>query len=888
MSTVTNATSLDFEGVLYHNFAASFASTSLPTLPRLHCQLCPIATQLLRPDFAAPALFDCRSASPPRLRCLNFARLPLGFSASTSLPQLPTTARLLRRGNTPTNNARRLGTNKRKQQQPSSLDQLPRSLDGASASISTTRRRSTRVNQAHVARVLFNFINSSHIQEALSLFESIKKPDTFLWNLMIRGYANTELYEEAMDIYRQMQDAGVWADHFTFPFVIKSFANSSSYEDGLKLHGKLFKIGLDSDIFICNSLIAMYVKFGLLEDAEKVFYEMPVRDDVSWNSLVDGYVSNGEGMMSLLFLKQMQQVFGMKLDCFAMTSALAACSLEKCLKQGKEIHCYVIKNGLDSDIKLQTSLLDMYCKTGEMIYAKILFNFIYGRNVVTWNVLIGGYALNDEPLQAFSSAIQMQANGINPNAITLVNLLSACAEIRSMHHGKAIHALATRKGFISHLVLDTALLDMYAKCGDLKSMQLLFEMMSEKSLVSWNTIIAALVQHGRNIEAVQLFLELQRGPLQPDVFTISSVISAYAELASLRKGKQIHNYIMKSGYGSDCVVLNSIIHMYARCGHLDASRQVFDKMMCKDLVSWNTLIMGYGIHGHGKTALELFSAMKDIGLRPDQSTFTSVLTACSVTGLTDEGWLHFSSMQQEYGMTPEIEHYGCMVDLLGRLGDLKAAIEFIRKMPSVPSTRIWASLLTASRNNKNIEVAEYAAERIFQLENDNTGCYVLLSSMYADARKWDDVERVMSLMKHKGLKKMTPQSLVELNGKSCTFVNGDKFHAESSRIHEVSSILSSKIVKDIVELGTIFNPINIATKKANFPNRHSARLAVIFGLISSPLGSPVLVKKNVRVCNHCHEAIKLISGFCGRKIIVGDTKIFHHFVNGKCSCGDYW
>ncbi|RWV81574.1 hypothetical protein GW17_00056988 [Ensete ventricosum] len=718
--------------------------------------------------------------------------------------------------------------------------------DSPAASTLTTRRWS-RVNLASVARTLFSLINAGRVREAASLFESTKKPDTFLWNLMIRGYANAELYEEAVDVYRRMQDAGVWADHFTFPFMIKSCANSSSYYDGLRVHAKIIKVGLDSDIFICNSLITMYSKFGLLSTAERVFFEMPVRDDVSWNSLVDGYVSNGEGWRSLVCIKQMQEDFGMKLDWFAITSAVAACSLELCLEQGKEIHCHVIRNGLESDIKLQTALLDMYCKNGDMIYAERLFSSMSRRNIVTWNALIGGYALNDEPLRAFASAIKMQDNYMIPDVITLVNLLPVCAELRSMDHGKAIHALAIRKGFLPHLILETALMDMYAKSGDLKPSELLFKKMTEKSLVSWNAMIAAYVQNGRNLEALELFLHLQEGPLRPDVFTITSIIPACAELASLQQGKQIHSYVLRAGYGSDTVVLNSIINMYARCGDLNISRQVFDRLTWRDLVSWNILIMGYAIHGYGKAALELFSAMKDTGLKPNQSTFTSVLTACSITGLSDEGWLHFDSLQREYGMSPEIEHYGCMVDLLGRTGDLRAAIEFINKMPLVPTARIWGSILTAGRNNRNIEVAEFAAKHILRLEHDNTGCYVLLSSMYADAGKWEDVDRVMSLMMQKGLNRTAARSLVEFDGKTCSFVNGDKSHSQSNKIHQVSSVLSRKIEEAACDPGTIFDPIVAVMKKANSPYRHSLRLAVIFRLISSPVGSPVLVKKNVRI-----------------------------------------
>ncbi|XP_074586073.1 pentatricopeptide repeat-containing protein At4g35130, chloroplastic [Curcuma longa] len=776
----------------------------------------------------------------------------------------------------------------RKQQQSTpSLEPHARLLTGVSAS-SAGKPRTSRPNQARIARTLLSFITFGRIQEALSLFESIQKPDTFLWNLMIRGCATAELYEDAIGLYRRMQGAGVRADHFTFPFVIKSCANVSAFEDGLKVHAKLFRVGLDSDLFICNSLVAMYLKIGFVEDAENVFDEMPVRDDVSWNSLVNGYVSNGEGWKALRCVKQMQERFGSRLDWFGITSALAACSSVGSLKHGKEIHCYVMRNVLEVDIKLQTTLLDMYCKTGDMACAESLFNSMSVRNVVTWNALVGGYALNGEPQLAFASATQMQDDGVDLDVITLVNLLPACAESKSLHHGKSVHAFATRRGLIPHLVLETALVDMYAKCGKVMSSLYMFEKMSEKSLVSWNAMISGYVQNGRNIEAIQLFLELQKSPLLPDAFTISTIALAYAKLAWLWQGKQIHSYPLKLGYQSDSVVMNSIICMYAMCGDMNTSRLVFDRLMHKNVASWNMLIMGYGIHGQGETALKLFSDMKECGLKPDQSTFTSVLTACSTSGLIDEGWLHFSSMRLEYDMNPEIEHYGCMVDLLGRSGDLEAATNFINKMPMVPTARIWGSLLTASKNNRNIEVAEYAAEKIFQLEHENTGCYILLSSMYADAGKREDAERMMSLMKQEGLEKTTVRSLVELGGQSCSFINGDRLHAQSSRIHEVSSILLNKIGEATYDPGNVFNPTDMVIKKNNSPNRHSVKLAVVFGLISSPVGIPVLVKKNGRICNRSHQAIKLISGFNGREIIVGDTKIYHHFINGRCTCGDYW
>ncbi|XP_039137841.1 pentatricopeptide repeat-containing protein At4g35130, chloroplastic isoform X1 [Dioscorea cayenensis subsp. rotundata] len=686
---------------------------------------------------------------------------------------------------------------------------------------SSTSLQSKRQNSL-LARPISFFTNSGQMDQALSLFSTATKPDTFLWNTMIRGFTDIGLFSEAIDFYHAMQAMNTKPDHFTFPFVLKSCAALSCYSEGVKVHAILFKLGFDADVFI------------------------------------------------FLSFQEMQLVHGMKPDEFGIMNALeVVCCLDKCAggRQGKSVHCFAMKNGLDSDIKVQSSVLDMYCKFGNLLYAERCFRMIHNPNVVAWNALIGGYVMNEQADKALSCLRKMQVDLIDVDAVTLVNLLPCCA-----NNEKEIHGLAIRRSFLPHLVLETALIDMYAKCGSLRQAEFLFKSMDARSLVSWNTMIATYVQNCKYTEALELFLQLLKGALDPDPFTFSSIIPAYAELASLRHGMQIHALSIKLGFGGNVVVSNSITHLYAKCGDIWTSRKAFDKIECKDIVSWNTLIMCYGIHGQGKTALDLFSRMKEYGFQPNESTFVSVLRACSISGLVDEAWKHFKSMEQQYGINPQIEHYCCMVDILGRSGDLKTAIDFIDGMPMTPTARLWGSLLTASRNNNNIEVAEYAVKHIFELNHDNTGCYVLLASLYADAGRLKDVEDLTRLMKEQGIQRITARSMVELISKTCSFVDGDKTHKESYLIHKVFDILQSQI----------------SASEGSLRRRHSVRLAVSFGLISSSVGMPILVKKNVRVCNECHSAMKVISKFSRREIIVGDSKIYHHFSNGICSCGDYW
>ncbi|CAA7016591.1 unnamed protein product [Microthlaspi erraticum] len=655
------------------------------------------------------------------------------------------------------------------------------------------RSKLRKLNDPSVTLALRNFADSGLMEDALHLFDEMNKADAFVWNVMIRGLCSSGLYHEAVRFYCRMVFAGIKADSFTYPFVIKSVAGISSLEEGKTIHATVIKLGFDSDVYICNSLISFYMKLGCARDAEKVFEEMPERDIVSWNSMISGYLTLEDGFRSLVLFKEML-VNGFKPDRFSTMSALGACSHVCSPKLGKEMHCHAIRSRIEAgdDVMVMTSMLDMYSKFGEVSYAERIFNGIIQRNVVAWNVLIGCYARNGRVVDAFLCFQRMsEENGLQPDVITLINLLPACAVLE----GKTIHGYAMRRGFLPHTVLETALIDMYGECGQLKSAEVVFDRMAEKNLVSWNSIIAAYVQNGRSYSALELFQELcvSSSSLVFDSITVATILPAYAESLSLSEGRQLHGYIVKARYESNTIILNSLVHMYAMCGDLEDARKCFDRVLFKDVVSWNSIIMAYAVHGFGRVSICLFSEMVTSGVNPNKSTFASVLAACSISGMIEEGWDRFGSMQREYGIDPGIEHYGYMLDLIGRTGNLSSAKRFIEEMPFVPTSRIWGSLLTASRNHNEIAVAEFAAEQIFKMEHDNTGCYVLLLNMYAEAGRWEDVDRIKLLMKSKGISGTASSSTVEMKSRTHLFTNGDRSHVETDKIYEVLYIVSKMI-----------------------------------------------------------------------------------------------
>eukprot|EP01018_Ginkgo_biloba_P019534 Gb_23934 [translate_table: standard] len=690
------------------------------------------------------------------------------------------------------------------------------------------------------------------------------------------------------DAHHSISDAAVRGCHNgnTEPvgFLFKSCTSIKHLQ---QLHAHLLISVGDQNIIFLTKLVTMYAMSGSMADARLLFDKICPRNVPLWNAMIRAYAWNGPFEEALELYYQMK-LTGIQPNKFTFPFVLKACASLSALQDGMGIHDDIIRDGFESDHFVGNSLVAMYAKCGSIETARQVFDKMLVRDLISWNAMIAGYAQNGHAKEAWTLLKEMQRQGIKPDLITVVSILPVCSLVYGLQQGKGFHTYLIRSGFESSVFASNALVDMYAKCGSTEIARQLFDKMYKRDVISWNAMIAGYAQNGHWNEALILLSQMQLQNVKPNLVTMASILSACAHLSALQQGKEIHGYIIRSETISD-VVGNALIDMYAKCGSIEIARQLFDKMSKGNVVSWNAMIAGYGMHGHSENALSLFSQMQQKGMKPDHITFVSVLSACSYACLLDEGIRCFNSMSQDYCITPMVEHYACMVDLLGRSGLLDEAHNLIKNMPLKPNGAVWGALLGACRIHGNIVLGEHAAEHLFELEPENSGCYVLLSHIYAEAGRWDGVAKVRKIMKDRRVKKSPGCSWIEINNRVHTFFMGDKLHPQSEKIDAMLATLAAQMK----EAGYVPNTNSVLLYvedevKESMLCSHSEKLAIAFGLINTSPGIPIRVMKNLRVCSDCHNATKFISKIVKREIIVRDANRFHHFKDGLCSCGDYW
>ncbi|KAJ7540213.1 hypothetical protein O6H91_10G005500 [Diphasiastrum complanatum] len=615
-------------------------------------------------------------------------------------------------------------------------------------------------------------------EDARELFDNMSERDVVSWNAMIAGYAQNALGKEALALFEQMKLEGVQPNNVTFVLLLKACASLAALEQGKQLHSEIIKRGFQSDVVVGSTLVDMYAKCGCTEDARELFDNMSERNVVSWNAMIAGYAQNGLGKEALDLYEQMKQE-GMQPNNVTFVLLLNACASLAALEQGKQLHSEIIKRGFQSDVVVGRTLVDMYAKCGCTEDARELFDNMSERNVVSWNAMIAGYAQNGLGKEALDLYEQMKQEGVHPDNVTFILLLKACANLEALEQGKQLHSKIIKRGFQSDLVVCSTLVHMYAKCGCTEDARELFDNMSERDVVSWTAMIGEHAQNGLGKDALALYEQMKQEGVQPDNVTFVLLLKACASLAALEQGKQLHSEIIKKGFQLDVVVGNTLVDMYTKCGCTEHAREVFDNMSERDVVSWTAMIAGYAKNGIAQEALALFEQMQREGMKPDEVTYISVLSACAHSGLVDQGRYVFDSIYKNNVVTPSKEHYACMVDLLGRAGCLADAEMFINNMPIQPDSVVWMTLLGAARNHGHVEIGRRAFDRVVKLEPENAAPYVLLSNIYAAAGRKDDLAKIRNEMKEADVQKMHGCSWIEFDNQLHAFVVGDATNPRS-------------------------------------------------------------------------------------------------------------
>lgn len=632
------------------------------------------------------------------------------------------------------------------------------------------------------------YMKCGSMNSAMGVFHCMESKDSVSWNILIHGCLNHLCLGKGLCMFVKARAVGFEPNISTLVLVLQACRGLQAICEGLTIHGFLILSGFLTDVSVQNSLLSFYSETGEMEFAHRLFDEMLVRDVVSWSVVIGMYIQSGENLHALFLFQDMVSNDEVEPDEFTFVSILKACTTIRDIVLGRLLHGFVIRKGFVSDIFVGNSLVDMYSKCIDADSALKVFSEMPRRSIVSWNSIISGLVYNKQYLEALSLFTLMRESGFEADEVTMVTILQISKNFGEAIQCKSIHSRVIRWGFESNELVKNALLDAYAKCNFPELAWELFRQMERKDTISWSTIMTAFSQSGKPEVAVGLF---QKMALLKEVkfnyVTLLNLLEACSIIADLRRSKWAHGIAIRFEMASEVAVGTALLNMYSKCGALDASRKVFDRMREKNLVSWSAMIAAYGTHGHVNDALSLLAEMEMNDLRPNAVTMISILSACSHGGLIKEGLSCFQRMVQEHEFQPSMEHFSCIVDMLGRAGSLDSAMDVIKSMPAETNAgpSVWGALLSACRNYGNSELGEGAAAHVLELEPLKSAGYALASGMYAANGLWEDAARLRSMVNDKGVKAVAGYSLVHVENRGYRFVSGDRLQCYSKHIHSI-------------------------------------------------------------------------------------------------------
>ncbi|XP_047341282.1 putative pentatricopeptide repeat-containing protein At1g56570 [Impatiens glandulifera] len=554
---------------------------------------------------------------------------------------------------------------------------------------------------------------------------------------------------------------------------------------------------------LATNLIKSYCEIGLVKEAREMFDEMPVRDVVSWTALISGYVSCNQNSRAWSMFCDMVRDGRNRPNAFTFSSVLKACKGLGSLSSGALVHGLSIKHGLDGGLYVSNALIDMYASCSVSMHdASMVFEDIGQRTAVSWTTFIAGYTHRGDGYGGIQTFKRMLSEEVMPCSFSLSITVRACASISSPTCGKQIHAEVIKCGFESDIPVMNSLLDMYCRCNYLVEANQCFNETNPRDLITWNTLIAGY-EKSDSTESLHIFSQMESSGFSPNCFTFTSIVAACANLTVLSFGQQVHGSIHRKGFERNLILANALIDMYAKCGNISDSYKVFTMMGERNLVSWTSMMIGYGSHGYGTEAVDLFNQMVESGVRPDRIVFIAVLGACSHAGLVNEGLTCFNKMVSEYKLAPDQEIYGCVVDLLGRAGKVMEAYGFIENMPFTADESVWGAFLGACREHRIPNIEKLVGRRIMAMKPNIPTTYLTLSNIYAAEGKWGEFAKIRKLMRGMRRRKQAGTSWVEVQNEVRSFVVGNNVGTDMEPIHLSLNMLVDHMKDDATDLDGI-------------------------------------------------------------------------------------
>ncbi|GLT64609.1 hypothetical protein SLA2020_370910 [Shorea laevis] len=650
-------------------------------------------------------------------------------------------------------------------------------------------------NDAFQGNNLVNFYAKfERLDYAHKVFDEMLVRNTITWTTLIKGHLENEDFEAAFGIARDMYWCGEKFNEHTCSVLLRACNSPEDRSRGEQIHGFVVKSGLEENVFVGTTLISMYSRSGHLNEAEKVFDGIASKDLQCLNYMILEYGNAGCGRKAFqVFIHMLSS--DLEPNEYTFTNVIKACCEDLDLEEGRQLQGLAVKYGFMSVTSVRNALITMYGRHGMVEEAEIIFHSMADRNLITWTALISGYVRSGAGNEAANKFLEFIDLGIDYDSSCLATVLDGCSECKNLDFGLQIHGFAVKLGYLWDIHIGTALVDLYAKCGNLKSAMIVFNSLSNKTVALFNAILVGFMETNQDNEedAMLLFSRLRLADMKPDLVTFSRLISLSAKQACLAKGKSLHAYTIKAGFETDMTVSNALITMYAKCASFEGAFQMFNSMNCHDSVSWNSILSTCAIHGHGEKALLLFDMMKGEGFAPDKITILAILQACSYSGLWEDGLCIFSEMVSKYGIKPVMVHFASVVDLLGRAGCLSEALDFINKCPFSDSPLLWRTLVSSCKLHGDLDIGKLASKNLLDLAPEEAESYILVTNMYAGSGFLDEAAKVRTAMNELKLSKEAGCSWIEIDNEVHHFVASDRDHAESREICATLDLLRDEM-----------------------------------------------------------------------------------------------